>query len=123
MKKILIVEDDEVVRILIKECLNNRFDLDEACDGDIAAYLIAETDYDLVISDITMPKMNGTTLAIISAQLKPQIPFIILSQIVSEYKSYRSDYPNVKVWIEKPFKPTMLIGMVDGIFGGHLDHL
>lgn len=121
MEKILIVEDDEVIRTIIKECLSKRFDLDEAADGSIAMRMILEIEYDLIITDITMPKLTGTILAAVINDYKPSLPFIILSNISSNYKQYVSHFPNVKIWIEKPFNPITLIGMVDGIFGGHLD--
>ena len=121
MEKILIVEDDEVVRIIIKKCLDHRFNIDEAVDGDIALRLILEIEYDLIITDIGMPNMNGTSLARTTHQVFPKLPFIVISTITSDYTTFKSEYPNIKAWIQKPFKPSLLIGMVDGVFGGHLD--
>jgi CheY-like chemotaxis protein len=121
MKRILIVEDNEVTRLLLKESLNNRFEIDEAADGSIAITLILENEYDLILTDIIMPNMKGTTLARIIYQVQPKLPFIIISSITGDYKTFQKEFPNVKVWIQKPFKPLLMAGMVDGVFGGHLD--
>ena len=62
MTKILIIEDEEPIRRVLKKILteeNNNFLLSEAEDGKDGIKLILEEDYDLILCDIKMPKMDG----------------------------------------------------------------
>lgn len=62
-KKVLVVEDTPFFRQLIKTYLNSeRLNVDTACNGEEALELLVKTDYDLLLSDIEMPKMNGIEL-------------------------------------------------------------
>jgi YesN/AraC family two-component response regulator len=64
-KKILIVEDDEVIRELMTDAINDLYcDIiaHEADNGISALSLIANNDYDYILTDINMPKMDGFTL-------------------------------------------------------------
>lgn len=64
MKKILVVEDSATVRLLLKMYLRSlrEVTLSEACDGVEAMEKINEADYDLIITDINMPRMDGLQL-------------------------------------------------------------
>ena len=62
-KKILIVDDEEHIREILSEFLTDQgFSVMEATDGEMAMELFSENQYDLVITDIRMPKMNGLEL-------------------------------------------------------------
>ena len=81
--KILVVEDDEFNRLVITEMLNMLFSdlsLDTAQNGIEAYEKLKRNQYDLVISDIDMPKMNGVDLMKkIKYELKLNIPVIALT--------------------------------------------
>lgn len=82
MAKILIVEDEETIRRVLRNILldeNKDFEIDEASDGVEAKGLIDKFDYDLVLCDIKMPKMDGEELLNAVMQEKPTIPFIMIS--------------------------------------------
>ena len=82
MTKILIVEDEETIRRVLKNILldeNKKFEIDEAKEGLEAKQLIDKNEYDLVICDIKMPKMDGEELLCQVMKEKPLLPFIMIS--------------------------------------------
>ena len=80
MKKILVVDDEESIRVLIKEALeNDEYEFVEANDGDAALKLLSNNKFDLVITDIVMPKKNGIDLIIGMRKVKSDTPIIAIS--------------------------------------------
>ncbi|MGM5630995.1 sigma-54 dependent transcriptional regulator [Apibacter raozihei] len=82
MAKILIVEDEETIRRVLKNILldeNKEFEISEAPDGAEAKLLIDKEDFDLVLCDIKMPKMDGEELLDLVMSDKPTLPFIMIS--------------------------------------------
>ncbi len=82
MSKILIIEDEDAIRrVLCKIILNENknFQVDEAEDGILGIEMIKKTDYDLVLCDIKMPKMDGVEVLEKALSMKPEIPFIMIS--------------------------------------------
>ncbi|MDR3271905.1 MAG: sigma-54 dependent transcriptional regulator [Flavobacteriaceae bacterium] len=82
MSKILIVEDEDVIRRVLKNILldeNENFEIDEAADGAAGKSLIDKNDYDLVLCDIKMPKMDGEELLNAVMPEKPTLPFVMIS--------------------------------------------
>lgn len=80
--RILIVEDeDSIRRVLIKilEEESSDYIVDGAVDGAEGLAKIKEEDYDLVISDIKMPRMNGEELLVEAKKLKPHTIFVMIS--------------------------------------------
>jgi len=60
LQKILIVEDSRIVRLIMKnQLLAIGFDVDEAEDGEVGLAFALKNNYDLILLDIEMPKMNG----------------------------------------------------------------
>jgi DNA-binding NtrC family response regulator len=82
MSKILIIEDEAAIRrvltkIILKE--NKLYQVDEAEDGQMGFMMIEKKDYDLVLCDIKMPKMDGVEVLEKALKIKPDIPFIMIS--------------------------------------------
>ena len=60
--KILVVDDESLIRTVIKEyCTNNNYEIYEASSGKEALELLLNNKYDLMILDIMMPVMDGMT--------------------------------------------------------------
>ncbi|GGF70340.1 sigma-54-dependent transcriptional regulator [Wenyingzhuangia marina] len=82
MSKILLIEDEAAIRRVLKRIIadeNNTYDVEEAEDGIIGLELIKEHDYDLILCDIKMPKMDGVEVLQKIKELKPEIPVIMIS--------------------------------------------
>ncbi|MCF8713926.1 response regulator transcription factor [Joostella atrarenae] len=80
MDKILLVEDDNSLGYLLSEYLKMKsFQLVWAKDGLMALEILKKEDFDLIILDVMMPKMDGFTLASKVRDSFPSIPFIFLT--------------------------------------------
>ena len=82
MSRILIVEDEDAIRrVLIKiiKNENSSYVVEEAVDGEEGLAKIEASDYDLVLCDIKMPKMDGVEVLEKVQSFKPEIPFIMIS--------------------------------------------
>ena len=112
MNKILVVDDDREIVDAIEIYLNNEgFEVLKAYDGMEALEIIADTDIDLIIIDIMMPRLDGIR-ATMKIREDKNIPIIILSA-----KSEASDKVmglNVGAddYVTKPFNPLELIARV-----------
>jgi len=82
MSKILIIEDEASIRRVLNKILseeNDTYKVEEAEDGVQGLEKIKNTDYDLVLCDIKMPKMDGEELLEAVKKIKPEIPIVMIS--------------------------------------------
>ena len=82
MSKILIIEDESAIRRVLIRIIsedNDTYQVEEAEDGLLGYKMIEKTDYDLVLCDIKMPKMDGVEVLEKSLKIKPETPFIMIS--------------------------------------------
>lgn len=82
MPKILIIEDEPAIRRILNKIISeadNSYEVDEATDGLQGIQKIEKTDYDLVLCDIKMPKMDGVEVLKRSRKVNPETPFIMIS--------------------------------------------
>jgi DNA-binding response OmpR family regulator len=109
--KILIIEDDAYMQIILSEFLNNTYEI-ETCNNvlDALNYLQNGNMPDLIISDLNTPKISGLELI---AQLKASnffklIPIIIISGDDSSSKRIQCLDTGADDYIVKPFNPAEL---------------
>ena len=82
MSKILIVEDESAIRRVLVKILkeeNNQYEIFEAEDGLDAMEQIKLTDFDLVLCDIKLPKMDGVEVLEATKKIKPESVFVMIS--------------------------------------------
>lgn len=82
MSKILIIEDEAAIRRVLSKILteeNDLYQVDEAEDGLTGIEKLKSEDYDLVLCDIKMPKMDGTEVLEAIKKIKPETPVIMIS--------------------------------------------
>lgn len=82
MSKILVIEDEAAIRRVLVKILseeNDSYQLEEAEDGLRGLEAVKNNDYDLVLCDIKMPKMDGVEVLEAARKIKPEIPFIMIS--------------------------------------------
>jgi two-component system response regulator MprA len=102
MSKILIVEDDTITRRNISALLSDEgYDVDQAGDGVQALEILAGRPFDLVLSDIVMPRMDGLKLLQQLQFMAPQMPVMIMTSYVSD--SLSSVPAGAAEFIRKPF--------------------
>jgi DNA-binding NtrC family response regulator len=82
MPKILIIEDEAAIRRVLGKILseeNDAYQVEEAEDGLVGIDKIKKEDYDLVLCDIKMPKMDGVEVLEAVKKIKPEIPMVMIS--------------------------------------------
>lgn len=80
MPKILIIDDEKVIRSTLKEILEyEKYEIFEAQDGEKGLEMIKKEDFDLVLCDIKMPKMDGMEVLSKVSELSKQPQFIMIS--------------------------------------------
>jgi len=82
MPKILIVEDEDAIRRVLKKIIseeNDSYQVEEAEDGLIGLEMITKSDYDLVLCDIKMPKIDGMEVLEKAKKIKSEIPIVMIS--------------------------------------------
>ena len=115
MAKLLIVDDEEKIRAVIKEYAEfSGYETDEAKDGMEAVIKSKETKYDLIIMDVMMPKLDGYS-AVKEIRKNAQTPVIMLSARVEEYDILFGFEIGVDDYVTKPFSPKELIARVQAV--------
>ena len=113
--KILIVDDEELIRNVIKEYLTqDGYIVDEAEDGQTAVNKSVNSNYDLIIMDIMMPNKDGFS-AVKEIKEKKNVPFIMLSARGEEYDKLTGFDLGVDDYMTKPFSPKELVARVKAI--------
>lgn len=82
MSKILVIEDEAAIRRVLVKILseeNDSYQVDEAEDGLIGIEKIKKEDFDLILCDIKMPKMDGVEVLEAVKKIKPEIPMVMIS--------------------------------------------
>jgi two-component system nitrogen regulation response regulator NtrX len=82
MSKILIIEDEAAIRRVLSKIIseeNESYHVEEAEDGLLGIEMIKNNEYDLVLCDIKMPKMDGVEVLERAKKIKPEIPIVMIS--------------------------------------------
>ena len=115
-RKILVVDDESRMRKLVRDFLVRAgYIVVEATDGMEACDLFFETnDFDLVITDVMMPKLDGWEL---TRQIREysQVPIIMLTAKAEEHDELNGFELGVDEYISKPFSPKILVARVEAI--------
>ena len=105
MEKILIVDDDDTLRETLMIYLSSKnFECYEAINGKIAYEMMQKEDYDIVISDIEMPEMNGIELLKKATDICPTTMFIIITGFGSLETAVQALREGAYDYITKPLK-------------------
>jgi DNA-binding NtrC family response regulator len=82
MSKILVIEDEAAIRRVLTKIIseeNDAYNVEQAEDGLVGIEMIKNNDYDLVLCDIKMPKMDGVEVLEKAKKIKPEIPMVMIS--------------------------------------------
>ena len=116
MAKILVVEDYGFICQLVAHSLQTkRHHVETASDGSTALRLAQEQEFDLVLTDLYVPKLDGISLTRELRQLPAynNIPIVILSVEMNQDKILEGLDAGVTEWFIKPFTPDKLVEKVD----------
>jgi len=115
MARILSVDDSLTIRSMVKTFLEEEgFEVVSANDGVEAMKIAREQTFDLVLSDINMPNMNGISLVSKLRRLEDyaKVPILMLTTEDSDFKKNKAKSFGASGWLQKPFTQERLVGAV-----------
>jgi two-component system, OmpR family, response regulator ResD len=115
MAKILIVDDEAKIRAVIREYAEfNHHQVAEAADGMEAVGMALKEDFDLIVMDIMMPRLDGFT-ACKEIRKAKDIPIIMLSARGEEYDKLFGFELGIDDYVVKPFSPKELMARITAV--------
>ena len=119
MPRLLVVDDESKIREVIREYSEfNGFEVTEAEDGMSAVGLVKLNDYDLIIMDVMMPKLDGFSACKEIKKIK-DIPVIMLSARGEEYDKLFGFELGIDDYMVKPFSPKELMARINAVLARH----
>ena len=121
MTRILLADDDENVRAFVRRALNHAgHDVVEAEDGGLAWEIMLSENgqFDLLLSDIKMPVMDGIALAIEVAAAHPQLPIVLMTGFADQRERAHGLDQLIYDVIPKPFTMQTLMDKVTDALAG-----
>ena len=116
--RVLIVDDDESVRALLRTTLpSDEYEVLEAADGDEGLRLVSEGDPDLVLLDWQMPGRHGSLVLDDLKERRPTLPVIVITAEQQEHHRALALSLRVDAFLTKPFSPIELLGTVERLLG------
>ena len=113
--KILIVDDEEMIRGVLREYVEfEGNEADEAGDGMQAVKMCRENHYDLVLMDVMMPLLDGFS-AVKEIKKNQDVPVIMLSARGEEYDKLFAFELGVDDYVTKPFSPKEVMARINAV--------
>jgi excisionase family DNA binding protein len=103
--RVLVVDDELPVRELLNKTLTmSNYDVDTAADGSAALERLRDSEYDLLITDLKMPGLDGLSVIREVRRERPEIPVIIITSYSTEANAIEAINLGVAGYITKPFR-------------------
>jgi DNA-binding response OmpR family regulator len=118
MKRILLAEDEEILRMLIVDTLEDEdYLIDEAEDGQEAVNYISNHEYDLIILDYMMPIFTGLEVIkqVRENMNKQDIKILMLSAKSQQFEQEKVLETGANYFMAKPFSPSELLAKIEEI--------
>ena len=121
-QQILVVDDNDDLRALIRSCLSDQYDILEARDGEEGLDLATKYIPDLIVLDVLMPKMTGTELCRLLKETDKtdHIPIIMLTALQTTEDKMAGLRAGADSYIPKPFYPEHLLIRVEKLIESRL---
>ncbi len=111
---ILIVDDELLIRDLLYEFFNEReWDVTVSNSGETALLAFEEKDFDVVLTDLKMPEMDGSTMIDRMKESKPDQPIVVVTGYPSVESAIRALQQRVDDYVVKPFNMPKLFKSVE----------
>lgn len=119
---ILYVEDEDDIREMLKDVLKDDFKrFVTAKNGEEGLQKFKESKFDIVITDIEMPKMDGLTLAQNIKKISKETPVILLTAYSEKERLFKAIDVGITKYLVKPFTPDKLLDVICEIAKTHLE--
>lgn len=113
---ILVVDDEEIIRDFLSEVLED-YQVTVACDGDEAIEKLRATHYDLVITDLRMPRISGEEVVKFARDTYPGAKVVVISGYSSLATASQSVANGACAFLSKPFSIKELLQTVNNALG------
>jgi two-component system alkaline phosphatase synthesis response regulator PhoP len=123
-RKVLVVDDEEVIRKFLKIHLGKwGYEVEEASDGEEAVGRLRRENLDLLISDVLMPRKDGWELLkeVRSNQRTRELPVILLTAKNEDTDMFKGYGLGANYYLTKPFTKAQLLYGVQLMFGGNAE--
>ena len=111
--RILVIDDEEIVRISCEKCLTPEgYEVDVAANGERGLTLTREKHYDLILTDLKMPDMDGMEFLMTMKEMQPEAKVIMITGYSTVEHAEEATRLGAYNYIEKPFTPDTLIAAV-----------
>ncbi len=117
-KSVLVVDDEEIIRNFLSEVLGEDYAVSLASDGDEAIEQIKERKFDLIITDLKMPRVPGEEVVKFARQQDPTSKVIVISAFSSLYTISQSINNGACAFLSKPFSIKELMQAVENAVSG-----
>jgi len=115
MARILAVDDSPSMRQMVSIALAGAgYEVEQACDGVEALAIAQKSRFDLVITDVNMPNMDGITL-VRELRGKPNykfVPLLVLTTEATPERKQQGKQAGATGWLVKPFNPERLLATI-----------
>src|SRR2546425_1515691 len=106
MRRVLIADDEESIRHVLTELLEERgYEVRAVTDGEDAMRELFARDYDALVTDVRMPRMNGLDLVRAAQAAWPDITIIVMSAYGSHELAIEAMKAGAYDYLGKPFRP------------------
>lgn len=116
--RVLVVDDEASIRDLLAKTLAlAEYDVDTAQDGRDALDALRSRPYDLLVTDLKMPGLDGMGLIRETRRLSPQLPIVVITAHSTEATAIDSVNLGVNGYLTKPFRITKILSTAARILG------
>jgi len=115
---ILIVDDEDIIREFLFEVLHESYSVSTAVDGQDAIDKLKTGRFDLIITDLKMPKISGEELVRFVRQHEPSSKVIVISGYSTLFSVSQSVDSGANAFLSKPFSIKQLMQTVTSVLSG-----
>jgi CheY-like chemotaxis protein len=118
-KRILIVDDEESIRTLLKNMFEelNDYQVVTAPDGPLAIYRLTKQEFDLVLTDWRMGDMDGLELARVIRDMRPDTRILLMTGNATPELDDAVKSSRLAGWVKKPFSLPHILNTVEQVIG------
>ncbi len=117
--RVLVIDDEEIVRISCRKCLTPEgYEADVAANGADGLRLARENHYDVILTDLKMPDMDGMEFLMTMKEMQPEAKVIMITGYSTVEHAEEATRLGAYNYIEKPFTPDTLIAAVNEAIRG-----
>jgi len=114
MARVLIADDEASIRAFVSRALESAgHEVGVAANGGAALEALGAAPYDLLLSDIAMPELDGVTLALMAAKAYPRLRIVLMTGYAHEHEHAHNLDCLAHEIVEKPFSLAIIRGVVE----------